>query len=202
VYCLVVAGTIEEKIYQRQITKHALSHRILVNPYKKRLFKMKDIYDLFQLPRFPPLYEKMNSLQDYTHSDNYRLFKEYETLWAQYNEDTINTISSSPMTLSKLSYTKQVLLKPSSLIPTSPITSCLDVQIPKRKRCKLQKEQQECSNSTFLNSFSNDSSSKETLNKYSFSVNSIIQKDEDLSDDVLVNHLLKHNKIQVSYEYF
>eukprot|EP00898_Chlorokybus_atmophyticus_P005672 jgi/Chlat1/6105/Chrsp40S05678 len=49
VYRLVTAGTIEEKIYHRQIYKHFLSDRILRDPRQKRLFKHKDLRDLFTL---------------------------------------------------------------------------------------------------------------------------------------------------------
>lgn len=49
VYRLLCVGTIEEKIYQRQVYKHLLTQRVLQNPKQKRLFRNKDIADLFQL---------------------------------------------------------------------------------------------------------------------------------------------------------
>uniref|UniRef100_A0A8C7IFH6 DNA excision repair protein ERCC-6 n=1 Tax=Oncorhynchus kisutch TaxID=8019 RepID=A0A8C7IFH6_ONCKI len=49
VYRLLTAGTIEEKIYHRQIFKHFLTNRILKDPKQRRFFKSNDIYELFTL---------------------------------------------------------------------------------------------------------------------------------------------------------
>ncbi len=49
IYRLIAAGTVEEKIYQRQIFKMALSNRILQDPRQRRLFSQKDLKDLFSL---------------------------------------------------------------------------------------------------------------------------------------------------------
>ena len=49
VYRLITAGTIEEKIYQRQIFKTALTNQVLQDPKQKRLFSQKDLKDLFTL---------------------------------------------------------------------------------------------------------------------------------------------------------
>lgn len=49
VYRLITAGTIEEKIYQRQIFKTALSNQILQDPRQRRLFSQKDLKDFFTL---------------------------------------------------------------------------------------------------------------------------------------------------------
>ena len=49
VYRLIAAGTIEEKIYQRQIFKTALSNKVLQDPRQRRLFSQKDLKDLFTL---------------------------------------------------------------------------------------------------------------------------------------------------------
>lgn len=49
VYRLITAGTIEEKIYQRQIFKTAISNQILQDPRQRRLFSQKDLRDLFTL---------------------------------------------------------------------------------------------------------------------------------------------------------
>jgi len=45
----VTKGTIEEKIYQRQIFKTALSNSVLQNSKQRRLFTNKDLKDLFSL---------------------------------------------------------------------------------------------------------------------------------------------------------
>ena len=49
IYRLITAGTVEEKIYQRQIFKTALSNKILQDPRQRRLFSKRDLHDLFSL---------------------------------------------------------------------------------------------------------------------------------------------------------
>eukprot|EP00850_Spirogloea_muscicola_P014056 SM000098S25136 [mRNA] locus=s98:436376:442665:+ [translate_table: standard] len=49
VYRLITRGTIEEKVYHRQIYKQFLTNRILKDPRQKRFFKAKDMTDLFTL---------------------------------------------------------------------------------------------------------------------------------------------------------
>ncbi|AET37602.1 DNA-dependent ATPase RAD26 Ecym_1369 [Eremothecium cymbalariae DBVPG len=49
IYRLMVAGSIEEKIYHRQIFKQFLTNKILSDPNQKRFFKMNELHDLFTL---------------------------------------------------------------------------------------------------------------------------------------------------------
>ncbi|XP_053548166.1 DNA excision repair protein ERCC-6 [Bombina bombina] len=49
VYRLLTAGTIEEKIYHRQIFKQFLTNRILKDPKQRRFFKSNDLFELFTL---------------------------------------------------------------------------------------------------------------------------------------------------------
>uniref|UniRef100_A0A7E4VM44 DNA repair and recombination protein RAD54-like n=1 Tax=Panagrellus redivivus TaxID=6233 RepID=A0A7E4VM44_PANRE len=49
IYRLLTSGTIEEKIYQRQIFKQFLANRVLVDPKQKRFFKTNDLHELFVL---------------------------------------------------------------------------------------------------------------------------------------------------------
>ncbi|XP_054839960.1 DNA excision repair protein ERCC-6 [Eublepharis macularius] len=49
IYRLLTAGTIEEKIYHRQIFKQFLTNRVLKDPKQKRFFKSNDLYELFTL---------------------------------------------------------------------------------------------------------------------------------------------------------
>jgi DNA excision repair protein ERCC-6 len=49
IYRLMTAGTIEEKIYHRQIFKQFLADKILKDPRQRQTFHMKDLYDLFTL---------------------------------------------------------------------------------------------------------------------------------------------------------
>ncbi|KAJ8669045.1 hypothetical protein QAD02_000304 [Eretmocerus hayati] len=49
VYRLITAGTIEEKMYHRQIYKILLSNRVLEDPRQRRLFHTSDLAELFNL---------------------------------------------------------------------------------------------------------------------------------------------------------
>ena len=49
IYRLITSGTIEEKIYHRQIFKQFLTNKILKDPKQKRFFKYKHLRDLFTL---------------------------------------------------------------------------------------------------------------------------------------------------------
>jgi len=49
IYRLMTAGTIEEKIYHRQIFKQFLTNKILKDPKQRQTFQMKDLHDLFTL---------------------------------------------------------------------------------------------------------------------------------------------------------
>ena len=48
-YRLITRGTIEEKVYHRQIYKHFLTNKILRDPKQRRIFKARDMRDLFTL---------------------------------------------------------------------------------------------------------------------------------------------------------
>lgn len=49
IYRLMTAGSIEEKIYHRQIFKTFLTNKILKDPKQRRFFKVNDLQDLFTL---------------------------------------------------------------------------------------------------------------------------------------------------------
>lgn len=49
IYRLLIGGSIEEKIYHRQIFKQFLTNKILKDPNQKRFFKMDELQDLFSL---------------------------------------------------------------------------------------------------------------------------------------------------------
>lgn len=51
IYRLLTAGTIEEKIYHRQVFKLYLTNRILKDAKQKRFFKTNDLHELFTLGR-------------------------------------------------------------------------------------------------------------------------------------------------------
>ncbi|BDD56279.1 hypothetical protein MPDQ_002057 [Monascus purpureus] len=49
IYRLMTAGTIEEKIYHRQIFKQFLTNKILKDPKQRQTFQLSDLHDLFSL---------------------------------------------------------------------------------------------------------------------------------------------------------
>ena len=49
IYRLMTAGTIEEKIYHRQIFKQFLTNKILRDPKQRQTFHLTDLHDLFSL---------------------------------------------------------------------------------------------------------------------------------------------------------
>ncbi|XP_077979590.1 DNA excision repair protein ERCC-6-like [Glandiceps talaboti] len=49
IYRLLTSGTIEEKIYHRQIFKQFLTNKVLKDPKQRRFFKTNDLYELFTL---------------------------------------------------------------------------------------------------------------------------------------------------------
>lgn len=49
IYRLMTAGTIEEKIYHRQLFKQFLTHKILKDPKQRQTFNLTGLHDLFSL---------------------------------------------------------------------------------------------------------------------------------------------------------
>lgn len=49
IYRLILSGTIEEKMYHRQVFKQFLTNRVLKDPKQKRFFKSNDMVELFTL---------------------------------------------------------------------------------------------------------------------------------------------------------
>lgn len=64
IYRLICRGTIEEKIYQRQIFKLLLTSRILDDPKQKALFTQSDIKELFQFDDDDEPYQNSSRAQN------------------------------------------------------------------------------------------------------------------------------------------
>lgn len=62
IYRLMTAGTIEEKIYHRQLFKTFLTNKILRDPKQRQSFQMKDLHDLFTLGGADELTTETNGL--------------------------------------------------------------------------------------------------------------------------------------------
>jgi DNA excision repair protein ERCC-6 len=61
VYRLICLGTIEEKMYKKQIFKQFLSNRILQDPNQKRTFRPQTLRDLFRLESVADVEGEMSS---------------------------------------------------------------------------------------------------------------------------------------------
>ena len=62
IYRLMTAGTIEEKIYHRQLFKTFLTNKILRDPKQRQTFQMKDLHDLFTLGSADEMSTETNGL--------------------------------------------------------------------------------------------------------------------------------------------
>mmetsp|Transcript_50242 Transcript_50242/g.155276 ORF Transcript_50242/g.155276 Transcript_50242/m.155276 type:complete len:436 (-) Transcript_50242:194-1501(-) len=76
VYRLVLTGSIEEKVYQRQVYKHFLSQKVLSDPRQRQFFKWNDMADLFDMPPTPPDFDPKEMM---LLRDKYKaLFKKFD----------------------------------------------------------------------------------------------------------------------------
>ncbi|XP_011157094.1 DNA excision repair protein ERCC-6 [Solenopsis invicta] len=91
VYRLITAGTIEEKIYHRQIFKLLLSNKVLDEPNQRRLFKTTDLVELFNL----------NVPMDGEFSESDRLFKESKLTPSGFSLSKIEQMKKLASVLSK-----------------------------------------------------------------------------------------------------
>ncbi|VDO41926.1 unnamed protein product [Haemonchus placei] len=77
IYRLMLAGTIEEKIYHRfrQIFKEFLANRILKNPKQRQFFKTNDLHDLFSLSEVSVSCSSYSHLKSSTHQREASMFR-------------------------------------------------------------------------------------------------------------------------------
>ncbi|KYQ90628.1 SNF2-related domain-containing protein [Tieghemostelium lacteum] len=102
IYRLVTLGTIEEKIYHRQIYKQFLTNKILKDPRQKRFFKTRHFKDLFS-------YTKQNNKAssetgDYFHESKSEILPEHLN---SENEDDDDDGDDNPSKRKKLKRTHQ-----------------------------------------------------------------------------------------------
>eukprot|EP00794_Sanderia_malayensis_P004167 gene4167-4721_t len=82
IYRLLTTGTIEEKIYHRQIFKQFLVNRVLQNPAQRRFFKSNDLYELFTLGDVKPQQStETGSLFAGTGSEELAAMKSNKDVW-------------------------------------------------------------------------------------------------------------------------
>jgi DNA excision repair protein ERCC-6 len=66
----MTSGTIEEKIYHRQIFKQFLSNKILDDPRQRRFFKVNDLHELFELgDEYKSLNDNQSSLKIFKNNE-------------------------------------------------------------------------------------------------------------------------------------
>ncbi|RDW67192.1 DNA-dependent ATPase RAD26 [Aspergillus mulundensis] len=80
IYRLMTAGTIEEKIYHRQIFKQFLTNKILKDPKQRQTFQMSDLHDLFALGE-----------ENQGPTETSKIFKEAEVTYEEENGNASST---------------------------------------------------------------------------------------------------------------
>ena len=90
IYRLMVAGTIEEKIFHRQVFKQFLTNKILRDPKQRQTFQMSDLHDLFTLG---------DANEEATQTS--RLFEGTEVKFKK-QPSTSTSITSDPLNTTKL----------------------------------------------------------------------------------------------------
>ncbi|XP_046823719.1 DNA excision repair protein ERCC-6-like isoform X2 [Vespa crabro] len=102
IYRLITAGTIEEKIYHRQIFKLLLSNKVLDDPRQRKIFKTTDLAELFNLN------EPINGES----SESDRLFKDSKLTpnSLKFSSNKIKKMKKLASTLSK-NISKQMITK-------------------------------------------------------------------------------------------
>ncbi|XP_018364365.1 PREDICTED: DNA excision repair protein ERCC-6-like [Trachymyrmex cornetzi] len=91
VYRLITAGTIEEKMYHRQIFKLLLSNKVLDEPHQRQLFKPTDLVELFNLNE--PIADEF--------SESDRLFRESKLTPSSFSLSKIEQMKKLASILSK-----------------------------------------------------------------------------------------------------
>ncbi|KAJ5681716.1 DNA repair protein rhp26 [Penicillium maclennaniae] len=89
IFRLMTKGTIEEKIYHRQIFKQFLTNKITKNPHQREVFQLGDLYDLFSLTE-----------EDDNELETTRLFKNAEVTYKEEDQPTPKKGSAGGMTKS------------------------------------------------------------------------------------------------------
>ncbi|KAL6940118.1 hypothetical protein ACO0QE_004007 [Hanseniaspora vineae] len=81
IYRLMISGSIEEKIYHRQIFKQFLTNKILKDPNQKRFFKMNELHDLFTLGAERGQNEEFNrSIKEVTQREEQNMQDDFENV--------------------------------------------------------------------------------------------------------------------------
>ena len=74
IYRLVTVGTIEEKIYQRQVYKSHLTDRVLTDPEAKKLFSLNDLTGLYSLSNeYRDMYKDYRKMEEITKQEQMQL---------------------------------------------------------------------------------------------------------------------------------
>ncbi|EFN74835.1 DNA excision repair protein ERCC-6 [Camponotus floridanus] len=162
VYRLITAGTIEEKMYHRQIFKLLLSNKVLDDPRQRRLFKTTDLVELFNL----------NEPIDGKSSESDHLFRESKL-----------TPASSGFSLSKIEEMKKLASAISKKISANVKSTCKN-NSANNSTCegKQQDEQNNNSRCTEIPITKNDVSVDQTLSSNPISISKYNEDSNTNSD--------------------
>jgi len=80
VYRLITVGTIEEKMYHRQVFKHFLAQKVLADSRQRRFFKNTDLKDLFSPPPPPPGFDPSSMKLSRRYVDLFAKYRVYDQL--------------------------------------------------------------------------------------------------------------------------
>ncbi|XP_066151496.1 DNA excision repair protein ERCC-6-like [Euwallacea fornicatus] len=102
VYRLLCAGTVEEKIYQRQVWKQLLSNKVLIDPATNKFFKSSDLFDLFSLPDSPEAHpETTNIFRDSRVKLQEKIKEKSKSSEVEFSEDKIKAMKELAQRISK-----------------------------------------------------------------------------------------------------
>lgn len=97
IYRLITSGTVEERIYHRQVHKQLLAQKVLDDPSLHKGVRHQDLYDLFATPPPPPGFDPLLAVR--TLGNKYRQIFKHAVLSA--SEDAERETAMLEKTLSK-----------------------------------------------------------------------------------------------------
>lgn len=194
---MITGGTIEEKIYQRQIFKFFLSQRILVNPKQKQYFKLNDLRELFQLPPCPPTLKDPQIVRALTSSSYHQRMVKAIQCWAEQN--LVATVADA---VPQRDEKHTVISQNVSPFPHTPTVVDSEDTIPKRQRIGSSAEENDDATPIKTPPKRTEPIETETIGLqylgYKSKKKSAVRPKQE--EHTLLNTLLDHNGIQVCFK--
>lgn len=173
IYRLLTSGTVEEKIYHRQIYKQYLTNSVLTNPNHRRFFKINDLRELFTLSSFNQTSEMFSESKVKFKNVDESLKKNNSKRDLPTNQALTNILTKSPIAMT-LKIPKRITTD--SELEKAPVSGGLSEE--KRQQLKEKARQ----SSRFLAAkFGKESNNDEpACNASSSNANMLAEKDEVL----------------------